>query len=343
MGVLLSTRVNAQAASADENEPNIVMLDAQGITPYDDELYHSIRAQLAAAPVRLQRIDLSDTSDFTIDPLANALKVAQENDGAMVFWIEDKEECRLFFYIRDEAGGRINSRTLKLELNNSWSRFQVIAIAAASMVEGLLVTYQLHPKDSEKPTEPPPPKPVVRDEDKRGSPKKVEVYTAYSGRLFAPAVWVSGVGQGVGLRLHTHFVTSISYAISFPIVEDTDEYRLSISSYLLGISCAVRWVRGGLDVRFGVEGSVDLRPFSATSRSETITTVDDDIKGIAALSPLVSVSWTGKKGMGFFSRIGADFCLNDTVYSVRRADGNTAEITPYRVKFTVQVGFVVSL
>lgn len=322
--------------------PKILMVEIQGTPPYDPGLYQAIRAQLSAAPLLLDRIDLADANVITADPLQGASTLAEENGAAMVFWIEDNETCRMFFYLPGPDGGRINSRTLDLNLNSDWSRFQTIAIAAASMVEGLLVTHRLQPIT---PAPKPPPPIGSSFETNQGETKRkwFEISAAYAGSLFATELVTHGVCLGLGVHPFEHFVLGASFTQNGPLRVETDEYRLTLMSRNVEVSTTGRLLINSLEIRLGVAWTMDLRSISTTFISEKIEAKPDDFKGVHSLLPFVSLAWNFSEIIGIFGRVGAGFALNDTIYKMERIDGDTDEIVPFSAKFSYQLGLLIQI
>ncbi|MBN2803628.1 MAG: hypothetical protein JXR91_11075 [Deltaproteobacteria bacterium] len=333
--------VNALQITNTQPIPKIIMLDVKGVTPYSMELYHSMRAQLSASPLTLERIELPNSDIFTSDPLKSAANIARQNNASMVFWIEDKKTCHLYFYLPDKENSSIRSRTLNLKLNNPWSRFQVISIAAASMIEGFLVSNQLNPTPPPVPPSVPEPKQNAESNKKVKNLPMFELSTAYSGRLLANKLFTNGIAIGVGRKLNRHLVASFSFASNFPAVIENSDYRLSISSKIIEISAAARWMPGIMDIRLGIAWSMNLQSFSTTTHTQSIIPVSNGLKRINVLSSFLSVSWINSRNLGLFIRVGANFPLNDTIYSINRIEGNSAEVVPYRIQPLFMSGFII--
>ncbi len=319
------------------------MLEIHGLTPSAPELYEAIRAQLSAAPLTLDRIHIDEGHAFVTAPRDNASKLAAENNAAMLFWIEDEDACRLYFYIPDSSGGRINSRTLDLDLDSPWSRYQIIAIAAASMVEGLLIRHNIKPaaQKKEPPVVTPPPPPSAEKHPRKHG--WVDMSAAYTGSLFAAGVVTSGIGIGVGVRPTRHFIITASFIQNFPLELATREYRLTITSRDIEVSAAGRMWVGTVGFLLGVAWSMDLRSFSTTFGPPTIRPISEGPTGIHALIPHVSVEWRVHQKIGLFALMGASIALNETVYKVDRIESETEELRPFFVKLRYQVGLVIHL
>ena len=324
-------------AESQQRLPVISMLEISGVTPTDPELYQAIRAQLSGAPLILGRIEIEDGSAFGANPQGLAAKSATESASAMVFWIEDRETCRLFFYIPDPSGGRINSRTLVLERSNSWSRFQTIAIAAASMVEGLLVRHRIRAV----PEPPPPPPPQASAPEPAGNPdRRFEIFAAYAGALFAENTVTHGACLGFGVRPTSFIVLAASFTQNGPVAVRTEEYELDILSRNVEVSLAGRLRRKRFELRLGIAWSVDLRSFSSSFSAETVDGVPDGFHSVQTILPFIAAAWRFTERIGLFTRIGANIALNETAYKIDRLETDTEELLPFRVKLAWQLGLM---
>ncbi len=343
--LLLVEAVATPCQAHDDNEnplPMVFMLEVRGVTPSDPALFDAIRAQLSAAALVLDRVQVSRDRDFAANPLPLVSATARETNADVVFWIEDKEICRLFFYVPDANGGEIHSRTLELDLNSSWSRFQTIAIAAAYTVEGLLVSLGIKPvpKVQEHPTE-------VAPHSKRrttvAKTRRFEISAAYAGSLFAAGTVTNGGCLEIGFRPLSHFIVAASFTQNTPITIRTDEYQFSILSRNIEVSTAGRFLMGSVEMRFGVAWYVALSSFSATFMSSTIERSPDGFKGVYNLMPFVSVVWRFSDRIGLMGRAGAAFAINENDYKIRRIEGATDVLTPLLVKMTYQLGLIIEL
>ena len=60
--------------------------------------------------------------------------------------------------------------------------------------------------------------------------------------------------------------------------------------------------------------------------------------------PFLSAAWTYRERIGVFGRLGASLAINETVFRIRRANGEpTEELEPYDVKLVYQLGLLVRL
>ena len=323
--------------------PKILMLDTPGVTPNDPVLYEAIRAQLSAAPLILDRIVLPDSKAFSADPLSNASQTAAFNHAAMTFWIEDKETCELFFYIPDAHGGRISSRTLDLDVNSAWSRFQTIAIAAASMVEGLLVRHHIRPapKTPQESPEDTGQSVVSKPSTKK---KRIEISAAYAGSLFSSDTVTNGFCLGIGVRPFDQFVIAVSFTQNVPLTRTTTLSELTIVSRVVEIAAAGLIRLRAAEIRLGAAWTIDMRSVSGTFSTDAIEPSPEGFDGINALVPFAAVEWRFSDRIGIFARAGASISLNDTVYKIKRSDGDDTDVlAPFIVKFSYGMGLMIHL
>ena len=330
--------------------PKVLMIEFHRLTPYDTGLYKAIRAQLSAVPLTLDRIGLADEESITVDPLGSASRLARENHASMVFWIDDKETCNMFFFIPDPDGGRINSRTLDLDLSSQSSRFEVIAIAVASMVEGLLISHHIKPvphtpKQNQEAV------PSVEKEKEVKRRKWLEISLGYAGSLFTTGALMNGGRLGLGVLPIDRLAVAISVALYIPLTLEDEGLRLEIISREIEISTAGRLLLNPIDFRLGMCWSIDLRSHSVTSLPEGLEALSDadGFKGVHSLSPFISLGWVYKERIGLFGRVGVNFALNDTEYEVEveveveLSDSTTVMVAPFVAKLTYQLGMIVFL
>ncbi|MBN2341894.1 MAG: hypothetical protein JXR45_10400 [Deltaproteobacteria bacterium] len=348
--MLFSVFGRAQDAPA-QNIPQILMLEVKDVTPDEGGLYTSILAQFSGEPLVLERVEIANRQVFLADPRRTASLLVAEKNASMVFWIEDKQECRLFFFIPDVNGGRINSRVLQLDDNRSWNRYHIMAIAAAGMVESLLVTHHIKPKqEAETATEPAggndspePQQPEEPIEESVQRQKWLELSASYAGSLFAENVITHGVNIGLGVRPGSSVIVGAAFRPTVPIARETDEYRLTVSLPCAEVAVAREWMGKVFDFRLGLAWAIDFRSFSFSSRSDTIDASPAGFKAVHALVPFISAGWRLSETIGFFFRVGAGIALNDTTYQLDRNDGMTDELAPYPVRFQYQSGLNIQI
>ena len=319
--------------------PRVLMIERHGSDTHDAGLYKAIRAQLSASPLILERVELEREQAMMSDPLQRASRLASEHHAAVVFWIEIKEACRLYFYMPDESGGRINSRAINLDLNSQSSRFEVIAVVASGMIEGLLVSHNLKaPAPSQKQN--PPPAPAVEKEKAKRNRKWIEIFMAYTGSFLATDLVSHGGTLGLGLFPIDRLVVAASFTQNWPERFVSEDLRLKVISRQIEVLAAGRISIHPIDVRLGVSWSVDLRSFSTTSLSETIDARPDGFISVHSLVPFLFAGWMYRARIGVFGRVGANLALNETVYRVSR-NGPTKAFKPFFAKLFYQFGLVV--
>jgi hypothetical protein len=314
-----------------KSPPKVLMIELYGLTPNDTGLFKAIRAQLSAAPLVLDRIELVAEQADLIDPLKSASRLAEENQAAMVFWIEDKEACTMSFYIPGPGGGSINSRVLELDVDSQSSRFEVIAIAVASMVEGLLVSQYIKPAKKNGPS-------TEKVERKR---TWLEVFAAYAGSYFAADMFTHGARLGLGFLPLDHLVIAASFTQNFPLKMKNEELRLKIISRIMEVSLAGRLLLSPVDIRLGLAWSIDVRSFSTTSLAQRIEAEPDGFNGVNALTPFFSMAFIFAERIGLFGRLGASLAMNETVYKIERYNTDTEALAPFFVKLTYQFGVII--
>jgi hypothetical protein len=317
------------------------MIDQHDSNSPGDSLYKAIRAQLSAAPVILERVFLDAAWDTAANPLDIAARLTRQHRAAIVFWIDTDEPYTIYFYMSDGFGGRINSRTLDINLSSKSGRFEVVAVVASSMIEGLLVSRNINDSAS-RPQEPLPAPSVPNKSDTAKGRRWVELFAAYSGSLFTAGDVTHGVtAVGVGLFPIERMAVAASFTQSWPLRFVNDELRLLVQSQQFELLAAGRIIVRPFDVRLGLAWSADRRSYSTTSRSDTINPFPDGTIWVHSLVPFVYTAWTYHERVGLFARVGAGIALNETVYSVKRDVVSTKAFAPFNAKLCYQFGFVV--
>jgi hypothetical protein len=321
--------------------PKVLMVQSQN----DEGLYKAIRAQLSASSLILNRVELDGGQAGSAVTLKSAARSARENGAAMVFWIEDNETCTMYFYLPDSSGGRFNTRSLNLDLSSSSSRFEVIALVAADIIEELLISHNSKPK-------PRPPAQMQRQEtisiakrdEKVKSRRLFEIFAAYTGSLFAESKASHGILLGLGILPIDRLVLAASFTQNLPLRSQDDEVRLTIVSRQVEVLAAGRILIKPVDIRMGLAWSIDLRTVSATSVTGTIRARSDKFMGVQSLAPFVSAAWIFSERIGLFARVGVNLAVNDTVYNVSHPDlTKTDVLDPFIAKLTYQLGLLVQI
>ena len=322
--------------------PKILMLEIAGATKPDASLYDALLAQLSASPVTIDRTEVSEEVNFNADPTGHAARLATQYHARMVFWIDDAEICRLHFYIPDAKGGKISSRRLNLSRNSSWSRTQIIAIAAASMVDGLLVRHRISPVEEKMPV-PPPTRPVVTVEAPKEKTNRFEFSAGYAGDLFASEQFRHGVSAGLGGSVTGHVIFAAAFVWYVPISVRTDEFELTIQSRVIDVSVAARWDLAPLEFRIGAAWQLDLRSVSVKSRAVDFFAAPDEFRAVSTGMPFIAAVWNLNRLVSVVGRIGAGFAVNDTVYKIQRRDGDSGELSPHHVRLTYSLGLIIRM
>ncbi len=271
------------------------------------------------------------------DLAVSAPSLAAAHQAALVFWIEDGDPCQIHFFVPDAAGGQFSSRIIDIDLSNQSSRYDAIAVVAAIMIEGLILSRT----SAQVPTsEPKPPPPAPEAEETPG--RRFEIHLAYSGTLAAPAMPIHGGTLGAGLCPHRWIFAAVSLSLYAPATFSNEALRIRLVSRQIDVHAAARLLIRPLEIRLGVSYSVDLRSYSTTAVDETIRSRRDNYNGIHSFVPFLYAGWTYRERIGIFGRMGASLAINETVFRIRRADGNpTEELEPFDVKLIYQLGALV--
>ena len=335
---------------ADETEdvPTVVFLEDNLPSQAADDLFRAIFAQLSGISITLKRArwnraTLSGPAEIS----QTARRVADEQGAAMTFWVEDGAPCRVLFFIPSAGGGRYLSRTLDIAPSTGPGRNDVIGIATAGTVEGLLTSHrreiaaaQALPRKSDRaapvpvPTEPP--THSLRN-------RRFEIGAAYAGLHFAAHTFGHGVGLGAGLLPIDHLVLGVQFRMFLPMSFDDALLRLTVRTRPLSVFIGGRIHVGDVDFRLGAAYTVDLRSFSVDAEDEAVTVTPHGFQGVQGVSPSLSVVWIPKPWLGLFAESGVDIAVNEKDYKISVDDQETAVSSPWTAKAAVRLGMVIRI
>ncbi len=302
-----------------------VMLDLQESPASDLDMFNTIRAQLSALPVALERIVVDSELVVLSEMQERAHRLASEHNASIVFWIESSEKYRVMFYISGPDGEYITQRTLDLNTNSQLSRFEAIAIAVTSMAEGVLSGRYLESQEIE---------PVLQAQ-KQQSPKttfdvdvsvpqsrqkRMEFRLSYTGQFFAKELFIHGVGLEAGI----YPIKALSIAASFsqyaPFESETQQFRLKIVSRNIGISAAGVIRKAHTCIRLGIAWHAELRSFSPSSYTNTFEAAPKGMSSVYYFTPFISTVWFFSERFGLFGLVGAAVAVNETDYQLEDLD-----------------------
>ncbi len=337
-----SSRCLGQTAP-DEELPKVLMI----ADPNDDDgLFTAIRAQLSAAPLILEPVDLDATPAANLSAIPDlrgrVFDLTRQHRAAMVFWIELKETCRMNFYVPDASGGRIFSRAVNVDQDSRASRFDVIAVVASSVIEGILISQSL--KNAEPgPSPNPPPIPEKEQEIVKKKRKRFEIFAAYEGALVTADKVSHGIALGLGFLPKERIVVSLSFAQNLKERFENNALRLDVTSRLLDLLFAFRlWTRP-VDIRLALSWTVDFRSLSTNTKTEGVSARPDDFIAVHSLVPALFAAWLYRERVGLFGRVGASIALNETVYRIKQEGDYVVAFSPFIVKFLFQFGIIVQI
>ena len=169
------------------------------------------------------------------------------------------------------------------------------------------------------------------------------MFAAYAGALFAAGAVTHGGRLGLGVLLLDHLVIAASFTPNLPLTLETEGIRLRVVSRIVEVSAAGGIWLNPVGLRLGVSWSIDLRSYSVTSLAERIEAQPDGLNRVNALTPFVSVEWGFSDNIGVFGRVGADIALNETVYTITRADHEVEAVVPFVTKLVYCLGLVIRI
>ncbi len=323
--------------------PRVVMVsDARSIGD-DDGLYMAIRAQLSATPVALARIEVAETPAAAPDTLKSAAELAAEHGAAMVFWIQMSDRCEMSFFVPDASGGRITTRGVDLDLSSQSSRYDVIAVVASSVIEGLLVSSSLKNAGPERMGELRPSLVINRGGiETKGI--QFEMAAAYTGALVAADTFSHGITLGLGILAAKRWVVAASFTQNLKQQLTGESLRLDIISRQLEVLAAARVAMRPLDVRLGICWSMDFRSLVTTAKVDSINPRQNDLVVVHSLVPMLSVAWLYRDRIGLFGRVGASLGLNEAVYKIKiHPEGEIDAFSPFVAELNFQFGLMIHI
>ena len=320
-----------------ENRPRVLFMEHPGSNPSDDALFTAIRAQMSVASLTLKRIAPTAPADLE----SSASHLATAHHAALVFWIEDGKPCQIHFFVPDDAGGQFSSRTIDIDVSNQSSRYDAIAVVAAIMIESLIVSQSPEPAVSRREREP---APVVEQGPTEGKRRWLEIHLAYAGSFVATGMLSHGGTLGVGFFPVRRFFVAVSIGLYAPLAFSNEALRIELTSRQLEVDAAARLFMSPFEIRLGISYSADFRSFSTTALETTIRPRAAGTGGIHSIVPFLFAAWTYRERIGVFGKMGASLAINETVYRIRRVNGEpTEELEPFDVKLVYQFGLLVQL
>lgn len=328
--------------------PKVVVLELGTSPQAADGIFRAIRAQLSGAMLTLERarVETAVVSDPSFSIATAVPRAAAATGAAMVLWVEDGEPCRVSFFIPSATGGRFLSRALEMDPSTGSGRFEVIGIATAGMVEGLLISHRseiqaaqalpVSPTPETNPPEAAPPLPSPRKNN-------FELSAAYAGLYFTKNTFGHGIRLGLGLLPIDFLMINVQFRFVFPMRFSDDLLQLTILSRTLSVSAAGRIQIKNVEIRLGAAYTVDLRSFSTAAENEPIELTRTGFDGIHGVAPFLTAVWVVQKRFGLFVAGGADIAVKETDYKIKVNGVETMLVSPFTAKATVEAGFVIQI
>ncbi len=363
---LIGSAVLPGRTNADASSPKVTLLECRSNVQEADGLYVAVSAQLSGALVSLKRFSIDDLGDFPKTARQSAPRVASATGAVVVFWVEDGDPARVFFYIPSDDGGLYLERSLQIRAETGVGRFEVIGIAAAGMVEGVLSSHQKEiaaaqtlPGKAASGKAAPSPKPAEATPTQTDAPPMktdtpirnlyIELYAAYSGVLFAKDAFGHSVRPGIGFIVKQYWVFNAQFRLMLPLQFEDEWATLTVSSRTLLVSVQGRFriKKGGFELRPGVAYTVDFRSFSTSGKRGTTGVASFDaasgFRAVHGICPFVSAALFFQNRFGLFIEGGADIAVNETTYTINLNERPTPLAAPYTVKASVQAGIVIRI
>ena len=322
-----------------KHRPRVLFIAHPRATSSDAALFTAIRAQMSVASMTLERIAPTEPADLE----SSASRLATAHHAALVFWIDDGDPCQIHFFVPDDAGGQLSSRTIDIDVSNQSSRYDAIAVVAAIMIEGLIVSPNPEPAAPRR-EQKPAPAPAGEQGPAKAERRWFEIHLAYAGALVAAGMPSHGGTLGVGLFPVRRLFVAVSFGLYAPASFSNDALRIELVSRQLEVQAAARLFVSSFEIRLGVSYSADLRSYSTTAVDDTIRPRAADTNAIHAIVPFLFAAWTYRERVGVFGELGASLATNETVYRIRRVSGApTEELEPFDAKLVYQFGLLVQL
>ena len=337
------------SAGAQPSEaPKVVALESGTDEADAAGLFRAVRAQLAGVEVVLERMR---ADMLTPGERATAASIAASTAGAaMVFWIEDGNPCQVFFYIPSPTGGRFFNRSLEIEPSSGPGRYETIGIAAAGMVEGLLISYRKEIEVAQSlPRNTTPPAGADEAETNGALSTQLsqnhtfELSAAYAGVVFARNLFGHGVRFGLGLFPIRHLMIGVSFQLTFLNTVTGELADLTVHARTLRAYLAGRWIARHTELRVGLSYTVDLRSYTARPRMEGVTVPPSKFRGVHSICPSFTVIRLLGVRLGLFLDLEGDIAVNETDYTIEIDGIESVSLSPWTAKFGIQAGFLIQI
>lgn len=336
--LFLAAPCSGQTA-ASGNPPRVLFMGHAGARTSDAALFTAIRAQLTVASLTIDRVAPTDSGETVSDFRASAPRLASVYRADLVFWIEDEDPCQIHFFVPGDTGGQFSSRTIEVNSSSQSSRYDVIAVVVAVMIEGLVIPHPPFPETSHEEQAP-----RVIEVKEETAPRRLEIHAAYTGSLMAAEMLRHGGTLGLGVLPLRRLFASVSFSHFVPAAFSNEALRIQFISRQLEVEAAARLLRPPFEIRLGVSYSADFRSFSTTALQDTIRSRGDGFNAVHSFVPFLWAAWTYRDRIGIFGKVGASLAVNETVYRIRRASGElTEELEPFDVKLVYRFGLLVRL
>ncbi|MBN2717377.1 MAG: hypothetical protein JXX14_16105, partial [Deltaproteobacteria bacterium] len=243
--LLVSVPIDVRAAQTDSS-PTVILLTPAQTAPdkvasgKSDALVTAIRAQLSALPIHLNTRQYEADGSVDGNPWDAARNAAVMYGARVVFWVvQTGSQITVNFHLPDDAREKYRVRVLEVPSDDPDTRFETIAVAVASTLEGLLDEVEsAEVAESEPPRLQPArlPRPPYTQGPRRAL---VEVAIAYTGQVVAPNAINQGGHIRLGITPHQSLHVSIGFTQFMSMEADTDVLRLQVQTRHLDVGiCA---------------------------------------------------------------------------------------------------------
>ncbi len=338
--ILIFTLSFQALCNVDSLHPKAVFLELNIFKQEADGIFQAVRAQLSGSSLSLDRYSWDGELHDWKSKTQAAAEVSAAFSASMVFWIEDRESLKVFFFIPSKSGGIYFSRSLTIAQETGSGRSEVIGIAVAGMAEGILITHHqeiaaaatlpVKKADKEEPL-----KAEITEASSRSS--YFELSLAYSGIHFSKSSFEHGAVCNFGL-LMKRLLFDIRFRMTFPEKFNNQFIVLTLLSRTLGVSLSSRFIIQKVEIRIGAAYLVDLRSFSVLKNSIAVQSTHSGFHAIHAISPLIAVLWNLTPRLSLLAETGVEIATKENDYTIVKEEEETIIASPYSAKASIRLG-----
>jgi hypothetical protein len=331
--VLLSGMV-LEAAHAQDRDEAIVFISPPGLShDLTSALDEAVSAQVSLVGARLVFLIAADDDAGLEERMTQAEALAKEHHAVGVFWIDARPSRRWFLYIMDRGGSHVVVRPLSVEGASMDAAIEAAALIAGSASDALLKQQSIEVRLAQPPAAPPPEEAALQLE------------VGYSATDFAPSIPViHGIWVGASWLLPTGPYFGLSYVWNPPIRVERD-LSVQLTRYPIWLHGGMRWkLFEGLELGGEVGFSLEMRTRTTTSQIIPLRTLPPKTRATYLASLRFVAEYRIFDWLAVLVRLSPELSLNAFDYKKDTVDSEITELiylSPYRLRFTAQIGVAV--